>query len=105
MLAGVLIAAAQEAPDLDRQLDKCQGGKCPNALQRPIRSDAMQYRRLGNTGLWVSALSYGAWVTFGSQIGDDEAYDIMKSCIELGINTFDNAEVYEAGQVCQALST
>jgi aryl-alcohol dehydrogenase-like predicted oxidoreductase len=52
----------------------------------------MEYRRLGNTGLKVSVLSYGAWVSFSTQLGVDGAYKIMKRAFESGINFFDNAE-------------
>jgi voltage-dependent potassium channel beta subunit len=57
----------------------------------------MEYRRLGSSGLLVSALSFGAWVTFGDQIGEDIAYEMMKSAYEAGVNFFDNAEVYANG--------
>ncbi len=52
----------------------------------------MEYRRLGGSGLKVSALSFGAWVTFGEQVGDDVARDLMRSAREAGVNFFDNAE-------------
>ncbi len=58
----------------------------------------MQYRFLGKSGLKVSALSFGSWVTFGTQIGVDEAYKLMKIAYDAGINFFDNAEVYAAGE-------
>ena len=58
----------------------------------------MEYRRLGNAGLKVSALSYGAWVTFGTQIGEDAAYELMKTAFDAGVNFFDNAEAYAGGQ-------
>ncbi|MFZ5809408.1 MAG: potassium channel beta subunit family protein [Chloroflexota bacterium] len=58
----------------------------------------MEYRFLGKTGLKVSALSLGAWVTFGQQIGEDIAYACMKNAYEAGVNFFDNAEVYANGQ-------
>jgi len=58
----------------------------------------MEYRRLGSAGLQVSALSYGAWVTFGTQIGEDVAYDLMKTAFDAGVNFFDNAEAYAGGQ-------
>ena len=57
-------------------------------------SSEMQYRHLGSSGLKVSALSYGAWVTFGNQLSTDQAFDIMSAAYELGINFFDNAETY-----------
>ncbi len=58
----------------------------------------MEYRLLGKSGLKVSALSYGAWVTFNDQIGDDTAYQCMKEAYDAGVNFFDNAEVYSAGE-------
>ena len=58
----------------------------------------MEYRYLGSSGLQVSALSFGSWVTFGSQIGEDIAYDCMKAAYDAGVNFFDNAEVYAGGQ-------
>lgn len=59
---------------------------------------SMIYRRLGKTGLQVSALSFGAWVTFGNQIGDDTARDLLHTAYAGGINFFDNAEGYADGQ-------
>jgi voltage-dependent potassium channel beta subunit len=58
----------------------------------------MQYRHLGSSGLQVSALSFGAWVTFGQQYGEDMAYDCMKAAYDAGVNFFDNAEAYAQGQ-------
>lgn len=58
----------------------------------------MEYRRLGNSGLQVSALSLGSWVTFGSQISDDVAERLMIMAYEAGVNFFDNAEVYASGK-------
>jgi len=58
----------------------------------------MEYRRLGSAGLQVSALSYGAWVTFGTQIGEDVAYELMKTAFDAGVNFFDNAEAYAGGE-------
>jgi voltage-dependent potassium channel beta subunit len=58
----------------------------------------MEYRRLGKSGLKVSALSFGAWVTFGQQYGVDEALEIMAAAYDRGCNFFDNAEVYAKGQ-------
>jgi aryl-alcohol dehydrogenase-like predicted oxidoreductase len=57
----------------------------------------MEYRFLGNSGLKVSSLSLGAWVTFGGQIDLNHSYEIMKTAYEQGINFFDNAEVYANG--------
>ncbi len=58
----------------------------------------MQYRRLGKSGLKVSALSFGAWVTFSNQVDVDKALEIMGRAYDAGINFFDNAEVYARGQ-------
>ena len=58
----------------------------------------MEYRRLGKSGLQISALSYGAWVTFSKQVKIDDAVEIMKVAYDAGVNFFDNAEVYEHGE-------
>src|SRR5271154_4288914 len=58
----------------------------------------MEYRRLGKAGVQVSALSLGSWVTFGQQISDDVAADLMKTAYDQGINFFDNAEAYAGGR-------
>jgi len=57
----------------------------------------MEYRNLGNSGLKVSALSFGAWVTFGSQVDVDAAVEMMRIAFDAGVNFFDNAEVYADG--------
>ncbi len=57
----------------------------------------MEYRYLGRSGLQVSALSFGAWVTFGDQIGEKTAAACMKTAFDAGVNFFDNAEVYGHG--------
>ncbi len=58
----------------------------------------MEYRRLGKTGLKVSEFSYGSWVTFSNQLKLNEATEMMQLAYENGVNFFDNAEVYAAGQ-------
>ncbi len=58
----------------------------------------MEYRRLGRSGLKVSALSLGSWLTFGKQISDETAEELMVTAYDLGINFFDNAEIYARGQ-------
>ena len=58
----------------------------------------MEYRRLGKSGLKVSALSLGSWLTFGKQISDDVAEELMVAAYENGINFFDNAEIYARGK-------
>lgn len=58
----------------------------------------MQYRRLGRSGLQVSVLSFGSWVTFGPQLDRDLAADCLRIAREAGCNFFDNAEVYAGGK-------
>lgn len=57
----------------------------------------MQYRRLGTSGLQLSALSFGAWVTFGKQVGRSLARDLLAMAHDRGVNYFDNAETYNNG--------
>jgi voltage-dependent potassium channel beta subunit len=59
-------------------------------------SNNMIYQRLGNTGLIVSRLSFGSWVTFNTSIND--GYEMMKAAYAGGINFFDNAEAYAGGE-------
>ena len=58
----------------------------------------MQYRRLGSSGLQLSALSFGAWVTFGNQVGRGDARELLAAAHDHGINFFDNAEGYADGE-------
>ncbi|KAJ5223393.1 Potassium channel voltage-dependent beta subunit KCNAB-like protein [Penicillium chermesinum] len=58
----------------------------------------MQYRHLGKTGLKVSVISLGSWLTYGGHVGNEIAFDCMKAAYDAGINFFDTAEVYSAGQ-------
>lgn len=56
----------------------------------------MEYRRLGNTGMYVSEISYGNWITHGSQVEQDAAIKCVKTALDVGITTFDTADVYAA---------
>lgn len=58
----------------------------------------MQYRRLGRSGLQLSVLSFGSWVSFGPQLHGDGARECLAAAYDAGINFFDNAEVYAGGQ-------
>lgn len=58
----------------------------------------MEYRRMGKSGLQLSVLSYGSWVTFHKQIDEGIADELMSISYDNGINFFDNAEVYAAGE-------
>jgi len=63
----------------------------------------MKYRRLGNSGLKVSEIAYGSWLTFANQVELDNARQIINRAIELGINYFDSADAYERGKAEQLL--
>jgi len=58
----------------------------------------MEYRYLGRSGLQVSALSLGGWVTYGGQVGDDVTHDCMLAAHDAGVNFFDTAEAYADGK-------
>lgn len=58
----------------------------------------MEYRRLGKSGLQVSEMSFGSWITFATQIGKDAAKELMVTAYDNGVNFFDNAEVYADGK-------
>ena len=57
----------------------------------------MEYRRMGRSGLQLSVLSFGSWVTFHKQIEDNSADMLMGIAYDNGINFFDNAEAYAGG--------
>lgn len=59
---------------------------------------SMNYRRLGRSGLRVSELSFGSWITYGNQLQGDNARECMAAAYAAGINFFDNAEVYARGE-------
>ncbi|MDI9439556.1 MAG: aldo/keto reductase family protein [Limnochordia bacterium] len=58
----------------------------------------MKYRRLGRSGLKVSEISLGSWLTYGKSVEDDTAVRTIRRAYELGINSFDSANVYERGE-------
>ena len=58
----------------------------------------MVYRRMGRSGLQLSALSFGSWVTFSNQLDEDLATECLRAAYEGGVNFFDNAEVYARGE-------
>jgi voltage-dependent potassium channel beta subunit len=63
-----------------------------------VREAGMKYRRLGKSGLQVSELSFGAWVTFAQQISEATAERLMTIAYDAGVNFFDNAEAYASGK-------
>ncbi len=58
----------------------------------------MHYRRLGRSGLKISEISLGSWITFGNQIEKQTAIDLIRAAYEQGVNFFDNADMYANGQ-------
>jgi voltage-dependent potassium channel beta subunit len=58
----------------------------------------MNYRRLGRSGLQISELSFGSWVTYGNQVNRHAASELMAAAFDAGVNFFDNAEIYANGQ-------
>jgi len=63
----------------------------------------MNYRRMGRTGLKVSEIALGAWVTFGDQIDEETASDLIHLAYEQGVNYFDNADIYAKGRAEQVM--
>lgn len=65
----------------------------------------MEYRYLGRSGLQVSALSLGSWVTFHNQVDVDKAVQMMSAAYEAGVNFFDNAQVYASGKAEEVMGS
>jgi aryl-alcohol dehydrogenase-like predicted oxidoreductase len=63
----------------------------------------MEYRRLGRSGMYVSAIAYGNWTTHGEQIGQDTATKCVRTALDLGITTFDTADAYAGTKAESAL--
>src|SRR6266498_3908170 len=57
----------------------------------------MEFRRLGNSGLTISAIAYGNWITHGSQVADEAATACVQAALDEGVTTFDTADVYATG--------
>jgi voltage-dependent potassium channel beta subunit len=69
-----------------------------DGMATPNVNPKMEYRRLGNTGLKVSVLSFGSWVTFDAQLDNQLALECMAAAGDAGCNFFDNAEAYAGGK-------
>jgi aryl-alcohol dehydrogenase-like predicted oxidoreductase len=63
----------------------------------------MEHRHLGNSGMVVSAISYGNWITHGGQVEEDAAVACVRAALEAGITTFDTADVYAGGAAEEVL--
>lgn len=66
------------------------------ALQEATTLLLMEYRRLGSSGMYVSEITYGNWITHGSQVEQDAAIKCVRTAFDVGITTFDTADVYAA---------
>ncbi|XP_062843103.1 voltage-gated potassium channel subunit beta-1 isoform X4 [Trichomycterus rosablanca] len=80
-----------------RSLGQLSVQSVPSSSDQSVRT-GMKYRNLGKSGLRVSCLGLGTWVTFGGQITDEMAEQLLTLAYENGINLFDTAEVYAAGK-------
>lgn len=63
----------------------------------------MEFRRLGRSGLTISEIAYGNWITHGSQVAEDAAQACVHAALDAGITTFDTADVYAAGRAEEVL--
>ncbi len=63
----------------------------------------VEFRRLGRSGLTVSEISYGNWLTHASQVAEDAARDCVHAALDAGITTFDTADVYAVGAAEEVL--
>ena len=73
------------------------------ARQPRRRVDGMEFRHLGNSGLRVSALAYGNWLTHGAQVEEDAAHACVRAALDAGITTFDTADIYANGRAEEVL--
>lgn len=96
MLSVILLAVAHASVLRDSCDARDDGGCASIPGSATEAASLMEYRQLGRSGLLVSRLSYGAWITFSS-FTDTEAYHLMRLCVDAGINFFDNAEAYNDG--------
>ncbi|XP_028973509.2 voltage-gated potassium channel subunit beta-2 isoform X4 [Esox lucius] len=101
-LAGQILQAARrlmEKRRLEMYLRECD----LSVTDCTAEQTAMPYRNLGKSGLRVSCLGLGTWVTFGSQITDEVAESLMTIAYDNGVNLFDTAEVYASGRAEKTL--
>ncbi|CAF1433760.1 unnamed protein product [Adineta ricciae] len=100
-LCGSLIPLPSPAASLNLDQQSIENEQSHSPLLRPllpIQRIDLKYRNLGRNGLRVSQLGLGTWVTFGGQISDDVAEELVTIAYDSGINLFDTAEVYAAGK-------
>ena len=68
-----------------------------------VRVPIMEFRHLGNSGLMVSEIAYGNWITHGSQVEEDTAKACVRAALDAGITTFDTADAYAHGKAEEVL--
>src|SRR5436309_14863162 len=76
----------------------CRAGVAKMRRFRSPTRHPMKYRRLGRSGLQVSELSLGSWVTYHNQVDEGAAREMMAAALDAGVNFFDNAEAYAGGK-------
>jgi len=82
----VMLATVTAATVTAATADSTNGNAGDSSCPAGAPCHGMEYRRLGRSGLQVSALSYGAWISFGLQLGVDQAYALMERAYHGGIN-------------------
>src|SRR4051812_11909625 len=71
-----------------------QGGTLQGGCLPGLRSGVVEFRRLGRSGLNISEIAYGNWLTHGGQVEEDAAFACVRAALDAGITTFDTADVY-----------
>jgi aryl-alcohol dehydrogenase-like predicted oxidoreductase len=74
-------------------------------LVAPVQNADVEFRTLGRSGLQISSLVYGNWITHGSQVGDDLAVECVHAALDVGITTFDTADAYADGRAEEVLGS
>ncbi|CAF0849610.1 unnamed protein product [Adineta steineri] len=92
------LQSSTPSPNIDQQSIENDTPNSPIFSPLPFQKLDLKYRNLGRNGLRVSQLGLGTWVTFGGQISDDVAEELVTVAYDSGINLFDTAEVYAAGK-------
>jgi aryl-alcohol dehydrogenase-like predicted oxidoreductase len=85
------------------RLFMCTAADRAHSKTDPTTLGRMEYRHLGRSGMVVSALSYGNWITHGGQVEEDAAKACVKAALDEGITTFDTADVYALGKAEEVL--
>jgi voltage-dependent potassium channel beta subunit len=87
----------ERAPVGEGEAVEAEEGPGDGVREMKKEDTRMEYRHLGGSGLRISAVSLGAWLTYGGEVGEDVARECMVAAFEAGVNFFDNAEGYAGG--------